>query len=76
MTTTMIPATPRQIQYLTSLMEDRARVEIALDRDNGPETAMVLRERVADILDGRITLGKFEASAMIDVAKEWLVRFR
>lgn len=73
---TTAPATERQISYLASLWEQIAKGEIATDRDNGPESALVWRERVDDLLTGRRTLTKREASTLIDTAKTQAATYR
>ena len=76
MTTTPNLATDRQVQYLASLWEQVARGAIAQDRDNGPEAALVLRERADDLLTGRLSLSKREASGLIESAKNTISHYR
>jgi hypothetical protein len=76
MTTTPTPATDRQVQYLASLWEQIARGAIAQDRDNGPEAALVFRERADDLLTGRISLNKAQASSLIESAKNTISHYR
>ena len=76
MTTTPTPATDRQVQYLASLWEQIARGVIAQDNDNGPEAALVFRERADDLLTGRISLNKAQASSLIESAKTTAASYR
>ena len=76
MTTTPNLATDRQVQYLASLWEQVARGAIAHDPDNGPEAALVLRERADDLLTGRLSLSKREASGLIESAKNTISHYR
>jgi hypothetical protein len=69
-------ATDKQVQYLASLWETIARGAIAQDGDNGPEYALVMRERADDLLTGRVVLGKREASEMIETAKTAAAGYR
>lgn len=73
---TTAPATERQIQYLASLWEQIARGTIAQDPENGPEAALVLRERADDLLTGRVTLTKRVASSLIEAAKTTAAGYR
>lgn len=68
---TLTPATNRQIEYLTNLLERKARVEILR---GDPMMAMAIREQVADLIDRRIIISRIDASRMIDRTRAWLVR--
>lgn len=76
MTATSTLATDRQIQYLASLWEQIARGVIASDPENGPEAALALRENADDLLTGRATLTKSEASNLITRAKANASQYR
>lgn len=71
-TLTRNPATERQVAFLTSLLEQKARREQQIDPENGPEAALVLREWVDDLITGRDVLSKSDASKAIDKVKAWL----
>ena len=73
MVNTLTPATDRQIDYLTRLLERRARVEVVRG-NNGPEMALAIREQVADLIDRRIVISRLDASRMIDRTRAWLAR--
>lgn len=74
MTVTLIPnpATERQVAFLTSLLEQKARRVQQIDPENGPEAALATREWVDDLLTGREVLSKPNASKAIDKVKAWL----
>ena len=71
-TLTLAPATPRQIQFLASLLERKARTVLVLDGDNGGEAALAVREHADDLLTGREVPDKRTASSMISTLKAWL----
>lgn len=71
MQVTLTPATNRQIEYLTNLLERKARVEILR---GDPMMAMAIREQVADLIDRRIIISRIDASRMIDRTRAWLAR--
>jgi hypothetical protein len=71
MQVTLTPATKRQIEYLTNLLERKARVEILR---GDPMMAMAIREQVADLIDRRIIISRIDASRMIDRTRAWLAR--
>jgi hypothetical protein len=74
MTTTIsfVPATERQIAFLTSLLEQESRRYQQIDPDNGPEFALANREWIDDLLTGRYVMAKSDASRSIERVKTWL----
>ena len=71
-TTTINPATERQVAYLVSLLKRQNERIMAIDPDNGPEFALANSEWILDIHEGLTVLSKSEASKAIDKVNAFL----